>query len=178
MAFCTKCGALLEEGSGICGKCGGKAEQKAREARCGFCGNLIKEGLHYCSYCGADLSESPPAKRDAPAVRGGNAGVQDATAAGHFSRSAFRAGAGALPARDGLLDQRDGLPDRDPGHLHASPPVYPRETLSDRQAAGSAGRTDHGGAHGEYHACHSGRYAGTYSQRYGLYFWIRRGQCR
>ena len=71
MAFCTKCGALLEEGSGICGKCGGKAEQKAQEARCGFCGNLIKEGLHYCSYCGADLSESPPAKRDAPAVRGG-----------------------------------------------------------------------------------------------------------
>ena len=64
MAFCTKCGALLEEGSGFCVKCGAKTEQKARGARCGFCGNLVEEGLHYCIYCGADLSEGLPAKSE------------------------------------------------------------------------------------------------------------------
>ena len=69
MAFCTKCGALLEEGSGFCVKCGAKAEQKECETRCGFCGNLVEEGLHYCSYCGADLSESPAENNGAQTIQ-------------------------------------------------------------------------------------------------------------
>lgn len=69
MAFCTKCGALLEEGSNFCIKCGAKTEQKSQGTRCGFCGNLVEEGLHYCSYCGADLSESPPSEPGAPEPR-------------------------------------------------------------------------------------------------------------
>ena len=68
MAFCTKCGALLEEDSSFCVQCGGKVEQKEPGTRCGFCGNLVEEGLHYCSYCGADLSESVPAKSEVPAM--------------------------------------------------------------------------------------------------------------
>lgn len=59
MAFCTKCGALLEEGGEFCANCGEKAEQKAQGTRCAFCGNIVEEGLHYCSYCGADLSDAP-----------------------------------------------------------------------------------------------------------------------
>lgn len=69
MAFCTKCGALLEEGSSFCAKCGVKTEQKAQGVRCGFCGNLVEEGLHYCSYCGADLSERLPEKSETPAAQ-------------------------------------------------------------------------------------------------------------
>lgn len=69
MAFCTKCGALLEEGSGFCVQCGAKVEEKEQGVRCSFCGNLVEEGLHYCSYCGADLSESLPEKGEAPAVQ-------------------------------------------------------------------------------------------------------------
>ena len=67
MAFCTKCGALLEEGSQFCLRCGAKREPTGQQPRCAFCGNLVEEGLHYCSYCGADLSEAPPDKADAPA---------------------------------------------------------------------------------------------------------------
>lgn len=69
MAFCTKCGALLEEDSGFCVKCGVKVEPKGRGTRCGLCGNLVEDGLHYCSYCGADLSESLPAKSEVPATQ-------------------------------------------------------------------------------------------------------------
>ena len=69
MAFCTKCGALLEEGKGFCVKCGVKVEQKEQGTRCGFCGNLVEEGLHYCSYCGADLSESLPEQGEASAMQ-------------------------------------------------------------------------------------------------------------
>lgn len=69
MAFCTKCGALLEEGSDFCTRCGGKMEQKTQGTRCGFCGNLVEEGLHYCSYCGADLAEHMPAKGEDPALQ-------------------------------------------------------------------------------------------------------------
>lgn len=69
MAFCTKCGAMLEEGSSFCVKCGAKVEQKAQGTRCGFCGNLVEDELHYCSYCGADLSESLTAKAEAPVTQ-------------------------------------------------------------------------------------------------------------
>ena len=69
MAFCTKCGALLEEGSGVCTSCGAKTEQKSQGTRCAFCGNLVAEGLHYCSYCGADLSENIPQKSEATTVQ-------------------------------------------------------------------------------------------------------------
>ena len=65
MAFCTKCGALLDPNSKFCVKCGAKMESSGQEARCGFCGNLVEKGLHYCSYCGADLSEIPPEKESA-----------------------------------------------------------------------------------------------------------------
>lgn len=62
MAFCTKCGVLLEEGEKFCGKCGAPAEQQMIGKRCGVCGNLIEEELSFCSFCGADLSESSPAE--------------------------------------------------------------------------------------------------------------------
>lgn len=68
MAFCTKCGALLDEGSKFCVRCGAKAQPSGQEPRCGFCGNLVEKGLHYCSYCGADLSETPPEKAADPAT--------------------------------------------------------------------------------------------------------------
>lgn len=118
MAFCTKCGALLEEDESFCGKCGAPAEQKSPGKRCGFCGNLTEEGLRYCSYCGADLEEpvkeetanSTPStamgSRQVPSL-GGNVNTYSAPYTGAFA-SAEGGGSASSPSR-----QEPSCPERE-----------------------------------------------------------------
>ena len=52
--ICPKCGALADDGSVFCAKCGAKLGEKIF---CQECGTEVKPGSDFCQACGAPLSK-------------------------------------------------------------------------------------------------------------------------
>jgi outer membrane protein OmpA-like peptidoglycan-associated protein/RNA polymerase subunit RPABC4/transcription elongation factor Spt4 len=71
--ICSRCAALLEEGSAFCGKCGAPRSEAAPEAPrlrfCINCGGALQGDSAFCPQCGAAVGapvEVPPASQVAP----------------------------------------------------------------------------------------------------------------
>lgn len=62
---CSKCGAIIKEGSRFCNKCGAHAEesfvaspqQNSGVLQCSKCGAAVKPGVKFCNSCGNKIEE-------------------------------------------------------------------------------------------------------------------------